>query len=162
MTRISKELTINDVARIPFFNDLGDNDLKLLAGILELHYYDKNAFIFKEHDIQDSFFFITEGTVSVIKDTQDGGYEVLAELNAPQVIGEMAIITPGTRSASIKTLTDVTLVRFSCASFEKIIKVKPGLAINILRKAGNAVSTRLKKINQNYVNMIHSPKTKYN
>jgi CRP-like cAMP-binding protein len=158
MKRDTRQLTINEVAQIPFFNDLPDEDLKILSEMLELYQYDKDKYIFKEGEIQDSLFFIMEGSVIVLKNTEDRSYEQLAQLNAPQVIGEMALISPGTRSASIMSITPVTVVRFSCASFEKIIKGKPELAINILRKAGNTVSTRLKKANINYVKMVHEPR----
>lgn len=158
MQRDSKELTIDEIARIPFFNDLNDADLKILSEMLEFYHYEKNKYIFKEGEIQDSLFFITDGSVIVLKNTEDGSQEQLAKFNAPQVIGEMALISPGTRSASIMTIMPVTVARFGCSSFEKIIKRKPELAINILRKAGNTVSTRLKKANQAYVKIIHEPK----
>jgi len=155
MTRSQKELTIDEIARIPFFNDLSDDDLKLLSQMLELYYYGKDHYIFKEGEIQDSLFFIMDGSVIVLKNTENGDEEQLAQFDAPQVIGEMALISPGTRSASIMTISPVTIVRFGCASFEKIIKQKPMLAINILKKAGNTVATRLKKANQTYLKTIH-------
>jgi len=157
MTKISEELTINETAKIPFFNDLSDENLKFVSQMLELFFYEKNKFIFKEGEIQDSVFFITEGSVAVLKNAEKGQQEKLAEFSAPQVIGEMALISPGTRSATIVALTSVYVVRFSCASFEKIIKTKPDLAINILRKAGNTVSTRLKKTNLSYIKLMHEP-----
>ena len=158
MPRDSKQLTIDEIARIPFFNDLSDDHLKILVEMLELYHYEKDKYIFKEGDIQDSLFFIMNGSVIVLKNTEDGSQEQLAQFNAPQVIGEMSFISPGTRSATIMTITPVTVIRFGCASFEKIIKKKPELAINLLRKAGDTVSTRLRKANQTYVKAIHEPK----
>ena len=157
MLRNSKELTIDEIARIPFFNDLSDDNLKLLLETLELYYYEKDKYIFKEGEIQDSMFFIVEGSVIVLKKAEDGNNEQLAAFTAPQVIGEMALIAPGNRSASIMSTTPVSVIRFGCASFEKIIKKRPDLAINILRKAGNTVCTRLKKANQTYIKVIHEP-----
>jgi len=157
MWKNSRELTINEVARIPFFNDSSDEDLKILSEMLELYYYDEDKYIFKEGEIQDSLFFIMNGSVKVLKKTEEGNNETLAQFDAPQVIGEMALISPGTRSASIMSTTAVTAIRFGCSSFEKIIKKRPELAINILRKAGNTVSTRLRKANQTYLKAIHEP-----
>jgi CRP-like cAMP-binding protein len=154
MTRSPKELSIDEIARIPFFNDLPDDDLKMLSEMLELYHYDQNHYIFKEGEIQDSLFFIMEGSVIVLKNTEDDRQEQLAQFNAPQVIGEMALISPGKRSASIMTISPVIIARFGCSSFEKIIKQRPMLAINILRKAGNTVSTRLRKANQTYLKAI--------
>lgn len=158
MQRDSRQLTIDEIARIPFFNDLTDEFLKILAETLELFHYEMDKYIFKEGEIQDSLFFIMSGSVIVLKNADDGEQEELAQFDAPQVIGEMALISPGTRSASIMTITPVTVIRFGCAAFEKIIKRKPELAINILRKAGSTVSTRLKKANQTYLKAIHEPK----
>lgn len=155
MTKSDKNLTIDEVARIPFFNDLRDDELKLLTEMLDLFYYEKDHYIFKEGEIQDSLFFIMSGSVIVLKNTEDGGCEQLAQFDAPQVIGEMALISPGTRSATIMTISPVSAIRFGCSSFEKIIKQKPLLAVNILRKAGNTVCTRLKKANQTYLKAIH-------
>ncbi|MDD3012688.1 MAG: cyclic nucleotide-binding domain-containing protein [Candidatus Gastranaerophilales bacterium] len=155
MWKNSRELTINEVARIPFFNDQSDEDLKILSEMLELYYYDEDKYIFKEGEVQDSLFFIMNGSVRVLKKTEDGNNQTLAQFEAPQVIGEMAFISPGTRSASIMSITAVTAIRFGCSSFEKIIKIRPELAINILRKAGSTVSTRLKKANKTYLKAIH-------
>jgi len=157
MMRNSRELTINEIVRIPFFNDLSDEDLKLLTEMLELYYYEEDKYIFKEGEVQDSMFFIMNGSVKVLKKAEDESNELLARFDAPQVIGEMALISPGTRSASIMSITPVTVARFGCTSFEKIIKKRPDLAINILRKAGDTVCTRLKKANQTYVKVIHEP-----
>ncbi len=158
MSRDSRQLTINEVARIPFFNDLQDADLKMLSEMLEIYNYEKDKYIFKEGEIQDSMFFIMEGSVIVLKETESGNQETLAQFASPQVIGEMALISPGTRSASIMSITPVTVIRFGCSSFEKIIKTKPLLAVNILKKAGDTVCTRLKKANQTYLKAIHEPK----
>jgi len=151
MLRDTKKLSLNEIARIPFFNDLKDEDLKLLAEMLEVYYYEEEKFIFKEGEIQDSMFFITDGSVLVLKNTEEGELEPLAQFDAPQVIGEMALISPGTRSTSIMSISRVTVIRFACAAFEKIIKIRPVLAIRILRKAGDTVATRLKKANQAFV-----------
>jgi CRP-like cAMP-binding protein len=158
MPRDERKLTIDEVARIPFFNDLSDEYLQILTEMLEIFHYEQGKFIFKEGEVQDSMFFITEGSVSILKNTEDGRQEELAVFNAPQVIGEMALISPGTRSATILTNTPASVVRFGCASFEKIIKTKPQLAINILRKAGDTVCTRLKNANRTYLKAIHECK----
>jgi CRP-like cAMP-binding protein len=158
MTKSSKQLTINDVAQIPFFNDLADKDLQILLEMLELYYYDTGKYVFKEGEIQDSMFFIMDGSVEVIKNTENGDQEILAKFDAPQVIGEMALISPGTRSASIISVSPITIARFGCSSFEKIIKKQPELAIKILKKVGNTVYTRLKKANQTYLKVLHKPK----
>ena len=148
-------LSMNEIASIPFFNDLSDDSLKLLSEMLEVYYYEQNKYIFKEGEKQDSMFFILTGSVIVAKNTEDGKYKQLAQLDAPQVIGEMALISPASRSASIISISPVTIVRFSCASFEKIIKIKPALAVNMLRKAGETVSNRLRKTNIAYIKAVN-------
>ena len=153
--RSQRELSIDEIASIPFFNDLPDEYLEILSKMLEVYYYEKNRYIFKEGEIQDSMFCIIAGSVIVLKNNGNNHPEQLAQLDAPQVIGEMALISPGTRSASIMSISPVTIVRFSCASFEKIIKMKPILAVNMLRKAGETVSNRLRKTNIAYIKAVN-------
>ena len=155
MSKIETQLTIDEIAQIPFLNDLPDNELEILLEMLELFHYEENKFIFKEGETQDSMFFMVEGSVNVLKRTEDGMEEILAKLQAPQVIGEMALVSPGKRSASVKSLTPLVVIRFGCSSFERIIKKKPELAVKIIRKVADTVCTRLKKANNNYVKVIH-------
>ena len=154
----TKGLTINEIARIPFFNDLSDAELSILSQMLEIHYYDENKYIFREGETQDAMFFIMEGSVKVLKNLENGEEETLALLKAPQVIGEMALVSPGTRSASIMSISLLVITRFSCASFAKIININPVMAVKILRKVADTVCTRLKKSNLNYIRAVHEPK----
>lgn len=150
-----QKLTIEQIARIPFFNDLKDEYLVELAEVMTLHRFEANKYVFKEGDDQNSIYFIIEGSVKVLKNSKDDQEELLAELKTPQIFGEMALISHGRRSASVITSTELVVAELTYYSFEKLINSKPKLAVNIIKKIANTLNTRLKQINTAYINTIY-------
>src|SRR5258706_8638694 len=58
-----------------------------------------NEYVFKEGDKADGLYVLCQGSVMIIKESARGKFK-LAELDAPNFFGEMAILHSGVRSAS--------------------------------------------------------------
>ncbi|MFH0702906.1 MAG: cyclic nucleotide-binding domain-containing protein [bacterium] len=142
----SNKLTERDVARIPFFYDVREDDLEKLAEILNLRKFNANQYIFKEGDIQTGMYFIMDGTVKVLKKNDKGNEVLLAELQAPQIFGEMALIDRGRRSASVITLNDLIVAELTWDNFENLLVTKPKIAVHIIRKIALTLSLRLRNV----------------
>ena len=56
-----------DVAKIPFFYDLSEPDLKKLAAVLLCKSFSSDQTIFKEGDEQSGMYFILDGEVQIVK-----------------------------------------------------------------------------------------------
>ncbi len=86
--------------------------------------------ILREGEDGDSAFFIVDGTVEVLVGA--GGRRV-GMLGTGEVFGEMCLIEPGPRSATIIALTDVTCLVTSYEEFVGSIEDNPERAVAFMR-----------------------------
>ena len=83
-------------------------------------HYQKGSFVFKEGDIADYFYVIEEGQVEIIKENENEKDTVLAILNAGDSFGEMGLMQKAPRSASVRCLTPVGLLKISREDFKAL------------------------------------------
>jgi CRP-like cAMP-binding protein len=84
----------------------------------------KGETIFRLGDPGDALYIVAEGTVEVMNDN-DG--QPLAELGVGQAFGEMALLSGGTRTATVRAKTDSHLVAIDKADFDKLLAEDPFL-----------------------------------
>jgi CRP-like cAMP-binding protein len=123
------------------FNTLEHQEFTMLEPMLVPHERSAGDVIYKEGDHAKSACFVIKGTLGVYKN--EGGEEkLLTKLEKGGVIGEIALIDGVVRSATIKALTDCTLVLFKRVDFEKLLEEHPTTGIKILKTlASNAVQS---------------------
>jgi CRP/FNR family cyclic AMP-dependent transcriptional regulator len=98
------------------------------AFVKELSLIGKNKgdFVVKEGDSGDFMFVIIEGKVKVV--LKRGKKEiVLATLEKGNFFGEMSLFGVGPRSASVKAITDLKLLKITRKDIEKLGKTNPKL-----------------------------------
>jgi len=83
-------------------------------------HYQKDSYIFKEGDIADYFYVIEEGQVEIIKHNPDGTETILAVLKAGESFGEMGLMQKAPRSASVRCITPVGLLKVSREDFKAL------------------------------------------
>ena len=84
--------------------------------------FEKDQFIFREHETGDLAFIIAEGQVEILKDSKDsnGNLTSLRVLEKGAMFGEMALIDDEPRMASAKAINgSVELLEVSKANFKK-------------------------------------------
>jgi CRP-like cAMP-binding protein len=91
------------------FDNLSSTQLELVASICEAKEYKKDEVLFKENDTSDELYVIGRGAVEILVDpgfvgTENADYEhvVIAELLQGQVLGEVALVDQGLRSATAR------------------------------------------------------------
>lgn len=100
---------------LPLFAGLTPEILAELRRTTEEVVLEASSYLFHEGDVADSLYVVRNGRLQVLQ-----GDVVLRELGRGEVIGELALLTGGLRSASIKAVRDSTLVRLTKAQFDKI------------------------------------------
>ena len=91
-----------------------------------------------------TFYFILEGSVAVIRVAPNGGERILSILKSNDFFGEMAIFDTALRSASIKSLTDVSVGLIEEGDFLDSFDHNPKVARFLVA----ALSQRLRTANQ--------------
>jgi len=90
--------------------------------ILERRFVPKGRVIIKEGDEGYSAYLIQSGEVEVYSENEEGQEVSLAKLGTGEICGEMALISDGIRTASVRTVQDCNLVIITRAAFEEKLK----------------------------------------
>ena len=100
-------------------------------------------YIFREGESAAYAYVIKSGTVEITKHSTDGE-QVLAELVAPTLFGEMALIDGNPRSAGARAKDNTVVTEVTAKSFETYLSKNPEAAIRIMK----TISENLRKSNQ--------------
>ena len=79
--------------------------------------------VFRTGDPGDALYVVAEGKVEVL----DGDGRVLAALGEGQAFGEMALLSSGTRTATVRAQTDALLLAIAKADFDSLRELDPFL-----------------------------------
>lgn len=111
--------------------------------ILDRRYVPAGELVIEQGCIGNRAFLIESGKVEVFMKDKKGRVIKIADVGPGGIIGEMALIDGGERSASIRTLEDSVLVTISAKDLEESIGQKDGL----FQKMMKLMSSRLKDTN---------------
>ena len=100
-------------------------------------------YIFREGESAAYAYVVKSGTVEITKHSADGE-QVLAELVAPTLFGEMALIDGNPRSAGARAKDNTVVTEVTAKSFETYLSKNPEAAIRIMK----TISENLRKSNQ--------------
>ena len=140
----SSEYTISQIKKMDFLKDSNDEILnKIAQEVIEIE-FDKNEYILKEGRKGVYFFFLIDGTISILEKDKNDELQQIASLTAPSYFGELALIYGTKRSATIKTETKVKAYSLSKESFDELILKNDKIKENLLKSI--TASGRLKKV----------------
>ena len=117
-------IPLPDVPRIPLFASLDENDLNIILENHPIVNVDKNVFVLKEGERGDSFFIILKGSVQVLKGDL---MTPMARLSTGACFGEMALLGPGGRRASVLAVEPTTLLEIKDVEIERLQQRHPGV-----------------------------------
>ena len=95
---------------IPLLSSLSEAALRRVLGTLVLRRLPADAFVIREGEPGNSFFFVAGGKLRVFATDGLGRQTELAQLGEHAVFGEMALLSAQPRSASVGCLTEVDLL----------------------------------------------------
>ena len=113
---------------IDLFSALSAEDLAEIAAISEEVTRDEGDVILTEGEHGDVLYFVLEGRVRVKK-----GSKIIAELGAREIFGEMALLDPGPRSATVEAVSDVILLSIGRDDFDDIMRERPEVPIGVMK-----------------------------
>lgn len=92
--------------RIPLFQDVPDEDLRVVTTFATSEEVPEDKVIVKEGDFANQFMAIEEGTADVTKEGEKVG-----ELTAGDIFGEIGLLEKEKRSATVTATSRVKLIR---------------------------------------------------
>jgi len=130
---------------VELFSELSDEQLKLLANLVEVQNFNRDETVVLEGDDSvQALYLIASGSVQVYMTGVDGRETILSFLERGDFFGEMSLIDGEPRSASVRTVTDAQLLIIYREGFLSLIKQYPELAMSLLSE----MSKRLRKANK--------------
>lgn len=93
-------------------------------------------------------FFLQQGQVSVLVPLKDGAHQRIATLGAGMVFGEMTLLGPAARSASVFADREVSCLVFDAGDLERISGLEPLLRIVLLENLAKDMADKLRRSTQ--------------
>jgi signal transduction histidine kinase len=116
------------------FKGLEDAELQEMADLTEIHTYPPGHVLCREGAYENVFYIIADGQVEITKKLIEGEDERLLRLSGKgDMVGEMALIQNAPRAATVRTLTDCTVLEMEKRDFEIILSRSPHMAVDIIR-----------------------------
>jgi predicted acylesterase/phospholipase RssA len=116
-----------ELSTTPFFAALKPSTLSELLTELKLIHLPGGEILFRAGDDGDSMYVVLSGRLRVTIDGDDGGMGTIRELSRGDSVGELALLTGETRSATIRAIRDTELAMLSRVAFESAIRSDPTL-----------------------------------
>ncbi len=116
---------------------VGQLDAHMLASlraIADSRTYPADSILTRQGETEHTFYVIEDGHVVVMRRLEDGTEQVLNTLGPRQAFGEMAVIDDSPRLATIKTLTETSVLEITAERFKELLQNDPDLALHITRR----------------------------
>ena len=128
----NKTALIFALEKIPFFDDLTQEEMDTLMNYMSLYELNPGEILFKEGEIGQYVCFVVDGTIEILKKSITGRDIVITTVGQGFSIGEMSLIDRLPRSATVRAKKKATLAVLPQSGFKLILKNQPGMGIKIL------------------------------
>ncbi len=116
--KVSKLKLLEIINRLNFFRQFSLEERRvLLEDRLEVYFCKKNFRVFREGEIDATFYLVLSGKVNIVQTQKN---RVLGTINAGEFLGEGAFITQSPRSASAVAYEDALLLRLDIAALRSL------------------------------------------
>ena len=120
---------VDALRRIPLFSDLNQRQLKRIARDVRERTFEPGAEIVQQGEMSGiGFFLLMEGEAAVEVDGRR-----VAKLSAGDHFGELALITEGTRTATVRAMSRLRCLELKAWDFREIANQHPDIAWRLLQ-----------------------------
>jgi len=135
-TEISLADEVRSLSLIPMLKQLDNAELEKLAELMEQVSFKAGQMVFHQHDPGDALYIVDSGAVRLWVLDEDAKQVTLAELQAGDFTGEIAVLDNGERSANATALTDTVLHKLRSDHFQDFLLQHPAIAVDVIREVG--------------------------
>jgi len=124
------------LADVPLFAELEPGLRESLAQHSDSVRVGAGEWLFRQGDSADALFIVRSGRLEVIHEGASGTQEILRQLGRGSVVGELALLSQGNRSASVRCRRDAELLRLGREHFIAMLETQPGFGASVSRVLG--------------------------
>jgi CRP-like cAMP-binding protein len=132
---------------VEVFEGLSDEELKRVAAICREAQHRKGDLITTQGEEGDELYIVQNGFVEVtVGEADEGGAapRSVVNLGTGQVVGEMALVDRGPRSATVRCVTDATLNVIEREAFERLCQSDHHIGMVVYRNLAADLSFKLR------------------
>lgn len=146
---ITTTSTLFDVlAGVPVLAGLNMTALTLLAGEGKVLDFNAGDLIVREGAAGHSFFIIAQGEVEVIKHLDSPRPTLLAKLHRGTFFGEMCVVDPVPRAATVRALTPVTAIEITAGTLHHLFQKMPNQYAIVILNLARDMARRLRTLDE--------------
>lgn len=123
---------LKQLAAIPLFQGLTDENRRQLATIAVQKRHQKNQIIFAEGDAGNGFYVVISGRVKVFKISHEGKEQILHIIGPGEPFGEVPVFAGEHFPAHAQAMEETRSFFIPRGAFIDVIKRNPSLALNML------------------------------
>jgi CRP-like cAMP-binding protein len=132
---------------VPVFRDLTPKELRILEGLVHIRTYEAGEPVFLESEPGAGMYVIRSGRVDIKLKYRSEQPLLLAELQAGDFFGEMALLGDSTRSATAIARESSDLIGFFHPDLEELIELRPAIGAKIALGLAHTLAERLRFTN---------------
>lgn len=115
------------------FKGLDEDELQQMAQLTHLATYPPEHLLCNEGAFEEVFYIVADGTAEITKRINENEVRVLRIAGKGDLIGEMALIQNAPRAATVRVISDLTVLEMNKQDFETILSQSPRMALDIVR-----------------------------
>lgn len=135
LKRPSVDQLIEKIEAVDLFSNLQDTIRRDIAQQIKIVELAPNEILVRQGEDARSLYFLLEGRLSVILKDESGAERVVADLPKGSIVGEIALVVGGRRSATVVGAEASTLGVLTAAALTRLMKLHPVVASSIVSMA---------------------------
>ena len=125
---------------------ISEDEFRIINEYLTYHVFPRDRVIMQEGDPGDFMGFLVKGKMAIRKETSfDGKYILIAILEKGAIFGEISVVDPNPRTATVSALEECHALILSHENAQKVISAYPELGVKLLSKILRVVGVRLQR-----------------
>lgn len=147
---VAKEKIFSAFKQFPLFKGLPDEVLVVFFVAAQEEIFRSGQTVMKEGDHGQELYIIGDGSVDVVINHQKPDQTTLAHLKKGDFFGEMCVIEPSLRSASVVATETTLLYSLKSTNLNKVYQVWPEQQSTIMANLARELSRRVQSLDPTY------------
>lgn len=145
-------MDIEVVRDATLFAGLDDESTSALLKFMKPRSLRRGTVLFREGDSGNELYIVSTGKLKVGRESPDGRENLLSVVGPGEMIGELTLFDPGTRSTTVTAVSQTELLSLEHNDLMTWLEERPQAAMNLLR----ALAQRLRRTNDTVGDLVFS------
>jgi CRP/FNR family transcriptional regulator, cyclic AMP receptor protein len=132
------------LARVPVFEELGEDDLRRVAEVAFSRTFAPGEVVFREGDDSDTSYVVQSGHARALRGHADGRQITLATFGPGDIFGELAMFDNERRSATVEAIDRLEVAGILGPDMRRLMREHPDIAVQL----SIALGRRLRAANE--------------